>query len=202
MPAPLFYLFTAIMLGFGAAVVLLRNPVSSALSLVVSFAGLAALYISLNAYFAGVLQVLVYAGAVMVLFLFIIMLMDIQAEQRRKLNRVAVVGGAALVLGLVVQLAGVVGSFRDGRATVTGTPLRLAEAVEARKAAGRTSEGINAELAAGSLPDTKLVGESLFTDYRMHLQMVGVLLLVATVGVVVISRREDRPAAGKGEGNL
>src|SRR5436190_5626168 len=107
MPQFLFYIFVAIMLGFAAAVVFLRNPVSSALSLLASFAGLAALYISLNAYFVGTLQILVYAGAVMVLFLFIIMLMDIKAEARRKINMVAVVGGAALVLGLVVQLGGV-----------------------------------------------------------------------------------------------
>ena len=115
MPQPLFYLFVAVMLGFGAAVVLLRNPVSSALSLVVSFAGLAALYVSLNAYFAGVLQVLVYAGAVMVLFLFIIMLMDIREEQRRRINKVAVVGGAALVVGFVVQLGGVLSGYEAGR---------------------------------------------------------------------------------------
>ena len=105
MPQPLFYLFVAVMLGFGAAVVLLRNPVSSALSLVVSFAGLAALYVSLNAYFAGVLQVLVYAGAVMVLFLFIIMLMDIREEQRRRINKVAVVGGARICLHMEVDPA-------------------------------------------------------------------------------------------------
>ena len=192
MPAPLFYVFVAIMLGFGAAVVLLRNPVSSALSLVVSFVGLAALYISLNAYFAGVLQILVYAGAVMVLFLFIIMLMDIREEQRRKVNKVAVVGGAALVLGLVVQLAGVLGAFQPGKATLEGTPLQTAEAAAERRAAGNVVPGITADLEAGTLPDTKLVGEALFTKHHLHLQMVGVLLLVATVGVVVISRREDR----------
>jgi NADH-quinone oxidoreductase subunit J len=71
-------------------VVLNRNPVASALSLVVSFLGLAALFVSLDAFFIGVIQVLVYAGAVMVLFLFIIMLLDVRAEERRKLNLAAV----------------------------------------------------------------------------------------------------------------
>ena len=68
------------MLFFGGMVVLNRNPVASALSLVVSFLALAALYVSLDAYFIGVIQILVYAGAVMVLFLFIIMLLDLKAE--------------------------------------------------------------------------------------------------------------------------
>lgn len=195
MPPFLFYIFVAIMLGFAAAVVLLRNPVSSALSLVMSFAGLAALYISLSAYFVGTLQILVYAGAVMVLFLFIIMLMDIKAEARRKLNKVAVVGGAALVLGLVVQLGGVTAAFAEGKTTLNSRPIDYKTALAARETAGLTTATINDDLKNEILPDAKLVGETLFTRYNLHLQMVGVILLVATVGVVVLSRREDKPAA-------
>ncbi len=77
----LFWIFALLTVIFGAAVVINRNPVASALSLVVSFLGLAALFMSLNAYFIGIIQVLVYAGAVMVLFLFIIMLLDLRAEE-------------------------------------------------------------------------------------------------------------------------
>ncbi len=73
-----FWTAAALMLVFGAAVIINRNPVASALSLVVSFLGLAALFMSLDAFFIGVIQVLVYAGAVMVLFLFIIMLLDLR----------------------------------------------------------------------------------------------------------------------------
>ena len=62
-------------------VVFMRNPVSSALSMVLSFIGLAGLFIGINAYFVGILQVLVYAGAIMVLFIFIIMLLDLQKEE-------------------------------------------------------------------------------------------------------------------------
>jgi NADH-quinone oxidoreductase subunit J len=79
-PPWLFWIFGLLMLVFGAAVIINRNPVASALSLVVSFLGLAALFMSLDAYFIGIIQVLVYAGAVMVLFLFIIMLLDLRAE--------------------------------------------------------------------------------------------------------------------------
>src|SRR6188768_3406183 len=98
MPSVLFYFFALITLLFGIGVVVCRNPVASALSLVMSFVGLAALFISLDAYFIGVIQILVYAGAVMVLFLFIIMLLDVRAEERRKLNLPMVAGGALVSL--------------------------------------------------------------------------------------------------------
>src|SRR5213593_586727 len=98
MPPFLFWLFASLMLVFGAAVVLNRNPVASALSLVVSFLGLAALFMSLDAYFVGIIQVLVYAGAVMVLFLFIIMLLNLRAEEGRRINLVAFAGGAAVAI--------------------------------------------------------------------------------------------------------
>src|SRR6187401_729232 len=123
MPQPLFYVFVALMLGFAVSVVVLRNPVSSALSLVMSFVGLAALYISLHAYFVGTLQVLVYAGAIMVLFLFIIMLMDIQAETRRKLNAGAVAGGIVLVLGLVLQIGAAAGALNDKSVPINSRPI-------------------------------------------------------------------------------
>src|ERR1041385_8853885 len=97
----LFWFFALMMLIFGAAVIIARNPVASALSLVVSFLGLAALFISLDAYFIGIIQVLVYAGAVMVLFLFIIMLLDLRAEERRKINWPASIGGIAVALILL-----------------------------------------------------------------------------------------------------
>ena len=89
----LFWIFAVLTVIFGAAVVLNRNPVASALSLVVSFLGLSALFMSLDAFFVGIIQVLVYAGAVMVLFLFIIMLLDIRAEERRRIKWLAAAGG-------------------------------------------------------------------------------------------------------------
>src|ERR1700746_2387245 len=97
----LFWIFALLTLIFGAAVVINRNPVASALSLVVSFLGLAALFMSLNAYFVGIIQVLVYAGAVMVLFLFIIMLLDFRAEKARQINWLALAGGLAVALVLL-----------------------------------------------------------------------------------------------------
>src|SRR5258705_12143876 len=92
----LFWIFAVLTVVFGGAVVLNRNPVASALSLVVSFLGLSALFMSLDAFFVGIIQVLVYAGAVMVLFLLIIMLLDIRAEERRRINALAAAGGIGL----------------------------------------------------------------------------------------------------------
>lgn len=160
-----FYIFSAIMLAFAIGVVVNRNPVSSALSLVVSFLGLAALFVILNAYFIGTIQILVYAGAVMVLFLFIIMLLDLRAEKRRSMNTVAFVGGLFVVVAFIIQLATVVGGFKQGREPFP-------------------------PLAGESIDDVRNLGTVLFTDYNFHLQILGVLLLVATVGVVVLSRKQ------------
>src|SRR5207245_10911825 len=89
----LFWIFAVLTVIFGAAVVLNRNPVASALSLVVSFLGLSALFMSLDAFFVGIIQVLVYAGALLVLFLLIIMLLAIRAEERSRLNWLRSAGG-------------------------------------------------------------------------------------------------------------
>src|SRR5438067_4169478 len=92
------------MLVFGAAVVINRNPIASALSLVICFMGLSALFMSLDAFFIGIIQVLVYAGAVMVLFLFIIMLLDLRAENLRKINYVTVAGGDAVAVPAFIDM--------------------------------------------------------------------------------------------------
>src|SRR5437016_3104054 len=117
MPVFLFWLFATVMLVFGALVVINRNPIASALSLVVCFLGLSALFMSLDAFFIGIIQVLVYAGAVMVLFLFIIMLLDLRAEERRKLNWITFGGGFLVAFSLLVQILAVIGSTRMAKQT-------------------------------------------------------------------------------------
>src|SRR3984885_15564049 len=116
MPAALFWTFVLIMLIFSVMVVVNRSPVASALSLVVCFLALAALYISLDAFFLGVIQILVYAGAVMVLFLFIIMLLDLKAEQRRRFNLIAMFGGVIVIVLFVKVLLDVCYGFQSGNA--------------------------------------------------------------------------------------
>src|SRR5438045_3354422 len=167
MPPLLFWLFALLMLVFGAAVVINRNPVASALSLVVSFVGLAALFMSLDAFFVGIIQVLVYAGAVMVLFLFIIMLLDLRAEKLRKVNWVASAGGVVVAFALLTQICYVVGNLRAAQEKFP-------------------------PLVRSTTDDVQQIGLLLFQDYNLPFQIVGVLVLVATVGVVLLSKRELR----------
>ncbi len=162
-----------------------RNPVASALSLVVSFVGLAALFVSLDAYFIGIIQILVYAGAVMVLFLFIIMLLDIKAEEHRQPNAPAIVGGIALAVIFTGQVGYVVSRHDFGNQTTKDAPIRFEQA-----ARSQPLETIRTDLQNGVLPDTKLVGQTLFQRYALQIQLVGALLLAGTVGVVILSKRE------------
>lgn len=161
----LFWIFVAMMLFFGGMVVLNRNPVASALSLVVSFLALAALYVSLDAYFIGVIQILVYAGAVMVLFLFIIMLLDLKAESRRHINFPAVCGGFVVIILFIKVLSDVCYGFDGGNAKFP-------------------------PISQGPQGDVWHVGMVLFQQYNVALQVVGTLILVATIGVVILSKRE------------
>ncbi len=188
MPPLLFYFFALITLGFGFLVVTGRNPVTCALALAASFVGLAALFLSLDAYFIGVIQILVYAGAVMVLFLFIIMLLDIKTEEGKKLNLPAIVSGVLLASLLTLQIIAVVGSTELAQKTSENTPLALADA--AGKIGKAALPTITNDLKAGELPDAKLIGFTLFDQYGFHLQVIGLLLLVGTIGVVVLSKRE------------
>jgi NADH-quinone oxidoreductase subunit J len=167
MPPLLFWFFALLMLIFGAAVIINRNPVASALSLVVCFLALAALFMSLDAFFVGIIQILVYAGAVMVLFLFIIMLLDVRAEERRKMNMVAFAGGIAVALALLVQIFCVVGHLPQARQGLPSLP-------------------------AATTDDVRNIGTLLFDQYNLPFQIIGVLVLVATIGVIVLSKRELR----------
>jgi NADH-quinone oxidoreductase subunit J len=193
MPPLLFYLLALITLGFGLMVVTGRNPVTCALSLAASFVGLAALFLSLDAYFIGIIQILVYAGAVMVLFLFIIMLLDIKAEEGKKLNIAPIISGIVVAVLLVVQIAAVVSSTGIAKKNAQNTPLVLTEA--AGKLGKAALPTITNDLKEGTLPDAKLIGFTLFDQYGFHLQVVGLLLLVGTVGVVVLSKREKGGAS-------
>jgi NADH-quinone oxidoreductase subunit J len=161
----LFWTFSAIMLFFGVMVIVCRNLVTSALSLVVCFLALASLYVSLDAFFIGVIQILVYAGAVIVLFLFIIMLLDLKAEERRRLNLPAFLGGLVVIALFVKVLFDVSYGFQDGSATLPA-------------------------IQHGPQADVWYIGLTLFERYKLQLQIIGTLIVVASIGVVVLSKRE------------
>jgi NADH-quinone oxidoreductase subunit J len=160
----LFYIFSGFMLVCGFLVVanpFSRNPVTSAMFLVLTIAALAALFVLLHAFFLAAVQVLVYAGAVMVLFLFVIMLLDLKEEQRRKFGKLSI---AAAVIGV-----GALG-FVIIR-TIWQSDI---------------GSGLQPKLEAG----TRSLGTALFTDYLLPFEIVSVLLLVAMVGVVLLSKRD------------
>ena len=160
-----FYLFAALTLLCGFLVVanpLSRSPVTSAMFLVLTIASLAGLFVLLHAFFLAAVQILVYAGAVIVLFLFVIMLLDLKVEERRKIKT------AGIILALIS-----VGAFT---AIVIKT---LATSGLPAGGAGQVAEGSTAAL-----------GKVLFTEYLLPFEIVSVLLLVAMVGVILLSKKE------------
>jgi NADH-quinone oxidoreductase subunit J len=167
MPPFLFWIFALVMLVFGALVIINRNPVASALSLVVCFLGLSALFMSLGAFFIGIIQVLVYAGAVMVLFLFIIMLLDLRAKERRRINWLTFAGGGLVAFSLLVQILAVIGNTKMAHQHFP-------------------------PLTAQRIDDVRNVGLLLFGSYNLPFQVIAVLILVATIGVIVLSKRQLR----------
>jgi NADH-quinone oxidoreductase subunit J len=146
-----------------------KSPVSSALWLVMVFFCLAAIYTLLGAFFIGVIQILVYAGAIMVLFLFVIMLLnlgnDFQPDFRSDVWKVVGAGSALVMIALLGRI------FAAPIATVGGDgPARMAEQTEQYGAVGA-------------------IGVTMFLDYAVHLQVTGLLLLVAVVGAVILAKR-------------
>jgi NADH-quinone oxidoreductase subunit J len=164
----LFYIFSTLTLAAALLVVTNRNAVTAAMFLIVTFLGMASLFVLLESYFLAVIQVLVYAGAVVVLFLFIIMLLDVKGTTVRPRIFTLVASSVAFALLLIGLAAGLKGSGLAS-APVDGP-------------------GVGANL--------KEFGVQLFTTYLLPMQVTGFLLLVAMIGVIVLSKRVERPAAG------
>ncbi len=184
MPSFLFYIFAVLTVIGSLALICFRNPVSSAMSMAAAFGGLAALFVSLGAFFVGIIQVLVYAGAIMVLFIFIIMLLDLKSEERKNPKALPIVGGLALVLIFAIQMAGVLMNTPNKEMP----DLEMAAAAERYEAIGANT--VASHLKEDKLPDVHLVGRELFSNRNREMQIVGVLLLVATIGTVVLSKRQ------------
>ena len=192
MPTLFFYLFSALAVTGAIMLISFRNPVSSALSMVLSFVGMAGLFTGLNAYFVGIIQILVYAGAIMVLFIFIIMLLDLSEESKLTLKTPTIIAGAVLPLLLVIQVLGVIQSGPEETDFTVITPEVMAAAAEDPQFKNQTSikDSLTHEKTP-KLPDTNLIGFTLFKGFNFPLQVMGILLLVSTVGVVVLSKRSS-----------
>ncbi len=188
MPTILFYLFAILTIAGGICVVALKNPVSSAMGMIGSFIGIAALLIGLNAYFVGTLQVLVYAGAIMVLFIFIIMLLDLKKEEGKEFSNGSLAAGIFIPLLFVLITLPILSSVKADFPKLDKAALIAAEVDLPFTEVPETS-AIRNKLIDGQLPDVNLIGQKLFTDYNFPLQVVAVLLLVATVGCVTLSKK-------------
>ncbi len=172
-----FYLFGAVAAVAAASILVLRSPVYCAMALVGTLVCLAAIYILLNAEFVAAVQVLVYAGAIMVLFLFVIMMLNLKSDRPFALKfSLPKWLGLAVTVGILAQLIGVFNSS----AVRTGpigpySPERVAQ------------EG-----------STEIIGKLLFTDYVLPFEMISILLLVAVIGAVVLAKRRLKPESDEG----
>ena len=167
-----FYAFAAIAVLGSLFVIVQRNPVYSVLSLIAAFFGLSGLYVLLEAPFAAIVQIIIYAGAIMVLFLFTVMLLNVPREDAAEWDRTHPLYrpwpmriGALLALLLVAQL---------GWALVR-TP-GIAEAI------GTQAAGIS---------DVGELGRVLFTDYMFAFEVTSILILASMVGAVILARRQS-----------
>lgn len=162
----LFYLFAAATLLCGVLVVanpFSRNPVTSAMFLVLTIVSMAGLFVLLHAFFLAAVQILVYAGAVMVLFLFVIMLLDLKEEEQRKIKKTGAIAGVSTAGLIYMLLTRALGGLGPTAVNPAAAPL----------------DGSTAAL-----------GRVLFTEYLLPFEIISVLLLVAMVGVILLSKKE------------
>jgi NADH-quinone oxidoreductase subunit J len=172
----LFYLFAAVAVLASLLVIVQRNPIYSVLFLIASFGALSGLYVLLEAPFVAMIQIIVYAGAIMVLFLFVVMLLnaphedteeDLERGVRLPSSSRVKAFGALLAIVLVVELIAVVVASR--RAPIV--------------------------FAGQAVSSVAAIGRSLFTDYAFPFEVTSVLILVALVGAIVLARRESGEGA-------
>ena len=167
MEAVVFYLFGAMIVGAGIGVITARNPVHAAMFLVLAFVSCAFLWMLLEAEFLAIVLVLVYVGAVMVLFLFVVMMLDVKIEQvRAGFTRYAPLG-IAVVLLIVAQLGYVVW-VRTQDMNFLAAPPR----------------------APADYSNTEALGSVLYTDYVYPFELAAVLLLVAIVAAIALTMRK------------
>ncbi len=164
----LFLTFGALALAAAALCVTRRNAVASALWLVVMFFGLAGCYVLLEAYFVAAVQVLVYAGAIMVLFLFVIMLLDLRKEAPGTAPGVPLRFGAVAAATLFLVVAGLCLVDADARGLFPDAAAR---------------EGLTLDGGAYA------IGEALFTRWVLAFEVTSILLLGAILGAVILTKR-------------
>ena len=182
MEAFVFIVSAAVIVAGAIGVVVSRNPVNAAMSLVATLFGVAVLFIAMEAHFLAAIQVIVYAGAIVVLFLFVIMLLGVDRTENLQTEPIVGQRPAALVGGLVFlgMLLAVFLLGAEDTETITG----------GSAVAGAPTEIVETETNVSGL------GRILFTDYVFAFQLTGVLLTIAVIGAVVMAKRkpgDDEP---------
>jgi NADH-quinone oxidoreductase subunit J len=165
---PLFYVLAVVAVAASALVIGQRSPIYSVMLLIVSFAALAGLYVLLNAPFVAVIQIIIYAGAILVLFLFVVMLLNAPKETGRPLVRLAA-GPRRFGIVLAVVFA--------------------AELVWAVWHAAGVHEPVGAAASAQAVESVRTIGQVLYTDYAFPFEVTSLLIIVAMVGAVVLAKR-------------
>jgi NADH-quinone oxidoreductase subunit J len=161
----LFFIFAALAVGGAINLLAQRHPIASALSLIVVMGSLAVEYMLLGAEFVAAIQVIVYAGAIMVLFVFVIMLLNAGVEERSKGSKVA------LILGVPGMLAG----------------LALGVFVLTQHDVANTRVGVGAMYGPA-----KAIADQLFRPFLLPFEITSVLILIAIMGAVVLARKEEQ----------
>jgi NADH-quinone oxidoreductase subunit J len=161
-----FYLVALVAVLSGFLVIKCKSPINSAISLVMTFFCLAVFYVMLRAPFMAAIQIMVYAGAIIVLIIFVIMLLNIGTEEKARTTHCLVWGSAVGALMLVLSIA-----FLKGGDTTTVT-----------------GEITNAMV--DQVGHTELIGRAMFTNFLLPFEIASILLLVAIVGAVVLTKRE------------
>ena len=159
----LFYLFSALALGSASYFVFAKNPLYAILSLIVTFFTIAALYILLNAQFLGIIQIIVYAGAIMVLFLYVLMMLNLNKEDESKKHNINKLVGIVAVGILFVGMLGAYKGLKTGVATK------------------------DVDVSVGL---TKNLGRLLFNEYVLPFELASILILAGIVGAVLIGKKD------------
>jgi NADH-quinone oxidoreductase subunit J len=168
-----FYLFAALTIGSAVAVIFARNPVHSVLWLILAFFNAAGLFLLLGAEFIAMLLVIVYVGAVAVLFLFIVMMLDIDFAALRSGFTKNLPFGLLVALVLLGEIVIAVSAWKAGPVTGGARP------------------------AATTQPNIEAFGELLYTRYLFPFEIAGLILLVAMIGAIVLTHRSRRDARGQ-----
>ena len=169
MDALLFWVLATVAIAASILVVAQRNPMYSVMLLIVSFAALSGLYVLLQAPFVAVIQIIIYAGAIMVLFLFVVMLLNAPHEETGQDERLH--------------------AFRRPGPFRFGIVLAVALAIELTWALTRNG-GETGAFPGAAVSSVREIGKSLFTEYAFPFEVTSILILVAMVGAVVLAKKE------------